>query len=456
MGNCCSRKIVHRHQNIDDDLFKLVKYALYSQLDARLRQLPNPSQYLTILRTHHRQHVSLLMLAASYGHDDIVRVLLSHNNTSDHVELKGAIVVSHQLTINGATALYCACYHGHFTVAKTLIELGHANVNQNTHDHRCYPLLLHATIMNRRDIVTFLLEYKYADVNETKSFDRNESTALMWAVIEGNTPLIEYFISKGADVNYTCEVEVMMHSRPIGFAVMNGHLEAVQLLCRAGADLNIKNGNGDSLLAIAIQKDHELIVDFLLSQWTNIEDLEMVACSLWYSHSLNQVDYVLKILKIALQRVSERNVPKIVIGPIAAYDYQQECQTVDELDSIKDDPHRIFIETLLIRERIALSRNDISLVRPIHSYVNALIQNRQFEKGLNLMVHMFHLYDRMNTSTRLHRFVWLLCRMMSENETIPVECFLRVGRLVFEPSHLKELTVATHNTLFLIVIATKV
>ena len=91
MGICCCKNIVYPREDIYDDLFKLVKSGLYSQLDTRLRQLPNPNQYLTILRTHDRQHVSLLMLAASYGHDDLVRVLLTQNDTPDHVELKGDI-----------------------------------------------------------------------------------------------------------------------------------------------------------------------------------------------------------------------------------------------------------------------------------------------------------------------------------------------------------------------------
>ena len=34
-----------------------------------------------------------------------------------------------------------------------------------------YPLFLHATMTNRRDVIDFLLENNYADVNETKTFD---------------------------------------------------------------------------------------------------------------------------------------------------------------------------------------------------------------------------------------------------------------------------------------------
>ena len=208
--------------------------------------------------------------------------------------------------------------------------------------------------------------------------------------------------------------------------------------------------------AIALQEGHGLIVDFLLPYWTNIEDLELAACPLRYSHSLEQMGYVLKILKKALQRRSELNVSKTCIRPIAAYDYEQECQTVDELDSIKDNPRRVFIETLLIRERMALSRNDISIVKPLHYYGDSLVRRERFEKCLNVWIHMFYLYQQMNMSTILHRFVWLFCRMLSANEDISVEGFLKVGRLVFEPSHLEEKENTTQNAFFLVIIATKV
>ena len=69
----------------------------------------------------------------------------------------------------------------------------------------------------------------------------------------------------------------------------------------------------------------------------------------------------------------------------------------------------------------------------------------------------FYLYQRLNSSIlQLDPFVWLFCVTMRENGTIPMEWFLRVARLVFEPSHLKDKYFNTLNTLFLIVIATKI
>ncbi len=47
---------------------------------------------------------------------------------------------------------------------------------------------------------------------------------------------------------------------------------------------------------------------------------------------------------------------KTCVQPIGVYNCEQECQTIEQLDQIKDNRDRIFIETLLIRERIALSK----------------------------------------------------------------------------------------------------
>ena len=97
-------------ENIHRELLQLIENHSTSQLDTRLNQLENSTRYLTLVKKYNQHQVTLLMLAALFGYDDIVRVLLSHENTPDHVEVKGRVVISDQLTINGATALYCACY----------------------------------------------------------------------------------------------------------------------------------------------------------------------------------------------------------------------------------------------------------------------------------------------------------------------------------------------------------
>jgi ankyrin repeat protein len=400
------------------------------------------------------------MVAALNGYDDIVRVLLTHCNPIHQVELKGQINISgvEKGRINGATALYCACYRGHFTVAKTLIELGTANVNQDTYEYSSYPLFIHATIMNRHDIVEFLLENKYADVNETQSSDRDECTAIIWAAFRGHTSLVEYLIASGADVNHSCESETLTASTAITCAALAGHIDSVRVLYNAGAHINIKYKSGDTLLMRAVQRKDYSIINFLLEKSINtIEDLELAACcSFNISSSIERTQGVLELLKLALQQRKLLCMPKVCVQSMDIYDYKQECQTVDELDGIKNDPDRMFIETLLIRERIGSSRNDINILKPLHNYGDRLVHRNEFEKCINVWIHMFYIYQQMKISTILHRFVWVFCRMLTENQIIPVERFLQVGRLIFEPSQIEEMDLSLCNALFLVIIATKV
>ena len=264
--------ILYIDQTTFDELSHLVQIRSCSQLDIQLRQLLNVSQHLRILRDQDEQQVSLLMLAASNGYDDIVHVLLSHDNTVDHVELKGTMIVSDQLPIDGATALYCACYHEYFIVAKTLIELGHANVSQTTMNYPSYPLLLHATMMNRRDIVAFLLDHKYADVNEIKSFDSNRCTSLTLAAYNGDASLIEYLIGNGADVNYSYQNFALINPTPFLYALLHGHVDAVQVLLHAAADTSNLKEDERELVAAAIARNNLWVIDFLLKQFITSSD----------------------------------------------------------------------------------------------------------------------------------------------------------------------------------------
>jgi ankyrin repeat protein len=460
MDDDFSLDILYDDRYVPDELYKLVQHGSCSQLDIRLNELSNSMKYLTALRWYGEEQLSLLMVAALNGYDDIVRVLLTHCNPIHQVELKGQINISgvEEGRINGATALYCACYRGHFTVAKTLIELGTANVNQDTYEYLSYPLFIHATIMNRRDIVQFLLENKYADVNETKSSDRDECTAIIWAAFRGHTFLVEYLIANGADVNYSCENENLTASTALACAAIRGHIDSVRVLYNAGADINIKNRSGDTLLTTAVQHKYYSIINFLLEKSINtIEDVELAACSSFkISSSIERMQEVLELLKLALQQRELLCIPKVCVQSMDIYDYKQECQTVDELDGIKNDPDRIFIETLLIRERIGLSRNDINILKPLHDYGDRLAHRNEFDKCINVWIHMFYIYQQMKISTMLHHFVWVFCRMLTANQIIPVERFLQVCRLIFEPSQMEDRGLTLCNALLLVIIASKV
>jgi hypothetical protein len=265
-------------------------------------------------------------------------------------------------------------------------------------------------------------------------------------------------IKHGADVNYSCPSEYLTAQTPICCATLRGHVGSVRLLYNAGADTNIKNNSGETLLMTAVRHKYYSIIAFLLKQSINtIEDLELAICSLIDISSSNEkMTLTLELLKFTLRKRQSMHIQKVCIEPMAAYNYEQECQTVDELNAIKDDRYRIYVETLLIRERLFLSRKDIAIMKPLHAYGDMLVDKKEFDKCLEVWIHMFYLYQQMKLETILHRFVWLFCRMLTAKHIIPVEGFLRVCQLIFEPSQREDKTVTLGNALFLVIIATKV
>ncbi|CAF2867396.1 unnamed protein product [Rotaria sp. Silwood2] len=459
MDEIFSLDFLYADEYVPEQLYEFVRNGLYSQLDTRLHELPNSIEYLTTLTWHGQEQLSLLMVAALNGYDEIVRVLLTHCNSTSQIELKGEVILYDAKLIKGVTALYCACYRGHFTVAKTLIELGQANVKQHTLDYVYYPLFIHATIMNRQDIVHFLLENKYADVNETKSNDYNESTALILAAFRGYTSLVKYLIESGANVNYSDRNKTFRGSTAVMCATSCGHLDTLQLLYNASANINIRHDTGDTLLMTAAKNMHYSIVKFLLKQSINntVDDLEFAACSLFnISSSIEQMNVVVDVLRAALQQRQLLQISKISIQPNDIYDYQQECQTIEELDRIKDDRNRIFIETLLIRERIYSSEKNITVMEPLNDYGDQLAYKKEFDKCLNVYIYSFNSYQQMGTNTNLARFVWLFSKMLTENRIISIHRFIQVCYLTFEFTERIYMDLTICNALFLVIIATKI
>ncbi|CAF3279028.1 unnamed protein product, partial [Rotaria sp. Silwood2] len=195
---------LYADEYVPDKLYVLVRDNLVDQLNDRLSNLTNPTQYLTSVSWHGEEKLSLLMVATLNGYDEIVRILFAHCEPQHQVELEGKVIISEKDIIDGMTAIQCACYRSHFNVAKTLIDIGGADVNHDNKKWPYYPLLIQASAENRLDIVRFLIENGYSDINKTQSNDRNQCTALIWAAHRGYTTLIEYLLEKDADINYSC------------------------------------------------------------------------------------------------------------------------------------------------------------------------------------------------------------------------------------------------------------
>ncbi|CAF3506636.1 unnamed protein product [Rotaria sp. Silwood1] len=337
--------------DIEQELCKFVRDGRSIEFDEYLHIHSDVSNLLTTIIQQHNEYFTLLMLAALNGHDEVVRLLLSHSPTG--IEVEGSVYDSEGNFVEHITALWCALDRGHFEVARTLIDFGEADVNHGPY----YPLLIDASKKGRLDIVQFLLENGYADVNQTITNDANKYSSLILSAHYGHKNVVAYLLDIGADIEYRAHAE---QNTALTTAAREGHLTIIQLLCWAGASINVKNHNGKTPMMLVAERDAFEAIDFLLEyihDETTFDDLELVASSYITSNNVITLDERQRMVRLLRKSLEQRvlfNVQKTVSQPIAAYDFQKECETIDELDQIQYDNDRLCIEALLICERILL------------------------------------------------------------------------------------------------------
>lgn len=429
------------------------------ELDARLQRHPNADDILMYFHRIHDQTLTLVMLAAQYGKDEMIRVMFSHSSdVKKLVELPGNSYRTNGTLTKNVTALWCACDRGSYTVARTLIELGGAKVE---HGPR-YPLIIDAVIAGRLDTVRFLVENNYASIDNAGNSSNNRLNNLTMAVIYGHTPIVAFLLEKGSKFDYTTPTS---SNTPLGCAAIKGHLDIVRLLCTAGACPTLKNRSGQTPLMLAARYDRMHVVEYFLEHTqdveTDIHQLELVACS--FILPLNstgavrsvQLQRMARLMRRAFEIRKMRNISKVIASPIAAYAFHRECQTIEEFESIQHDTDRLYIEALIIRERLLVPEKKDSLFKPLLVYGDKLVERGEYDLCLHLWEHTFYLYQNMDLETGLHRFVWLFCKMLGKNVPISSERFVQVARLTFEPSQQKQRDDYVKNALCFVAIAVK-
>ena len=454
MDEILSIDSLYANEDLPDELYELVLHGCASELKSRLSELSNSMEYLTVLRWYGKEQLSLLMVAALHGHDEIVRFLLTCDPSDQQLKLRGKVVNPNQRREDGVSALYCACYRNHFHVANTLIELGKADVSEDTADRPGCPLLLHATINNLHDIVRFLLENRYADVNETKFADPRQFTALLLAAQSGHTSLVQYLIDCGADINYCSPNKRFAARTALMCAVERDHLESFVLLYNAGAK------TVESILSLAVSMKSYSILRFLLDEsLIDPDQLELEACSSisWpFLPREVRMRPLVVFLKIALEYRQRTGRRKVSLTCSSIYEYQQECQTVDELESIFEDDDRMFVEFLLIQERLHTAAQQLMLTRSLEEYTLILVSKDRFDLCFEVCHHLYDLVEQHEGDPTLHCFIWLLCHMFTSNHYVNTDRFLQVTDLIFRPSYQGHTERSLNNALFMVVIATRV
>ena len=121
----------------------------------------------------------------------------------------------------------------------------------------CATALWAASTGGHLDIVEYLVS-RGAEVNKPTL---TQSTPLRGASFHGHIKIMEYLLTRGADIN----TPNCIGQSPLCIAAMRGQLEALQFLVNKGADLHQKTVNGYSVVHLAATKGRVDIVKFLLA-----------------------------------------------------------------------------------------------------------------------------------------------------------------------------------------------
>lgn len=218
---------------------------------------------------------SAILVAASRGNTELVKLFLEHGssvnafdsfgntpllialhkNFDDMAELlieKGADL--NKADNNGMSPLIVAAQKGHIKFVKTFVEKG---ASVDSADKSGDTALILAKRENRHDIVLYLLN-KNALIEK-----RSEQDELMaYAALNSYHDIAENLIKRSISVNRRFSDGLF----PLWYAVRNGDIKMIDMFIAAGADLEAKNKEGETVLLYACAKREEHVVVALLNK----------------------------------------------------------------------------------------------------------------------------------------------------------------------------------------------
>lgn len=177
------------------------------------------------------------------------------NKKVNHVSVQNDNANIDMQDSDGLTALHRAIYIKSAVAVKKLLQDG-ANTEIADNDGY-YPLHLAASF-GRAEIVQLLLVY---GANIEARDKKNQSTALIFAIIKGHIQVVQTLLSRKANINACNAYE----GTALLYAAEKGFVEIVEMLVSAGANVNAKNLNGDTPLKAAFcSKNPEIIKTLIL------------------------------------------------------------------------------------------------------------------------------------------------------------------------------------------------
>ncbi len=157
---------------------------------------------------------------------------------------------------------YSACRKGKFNIVKYLIEVRRLSPNLKVNDDLSFtgPIFKAAAESGNLDLVKYLLEVHHVDIESQGLSAGTRDTALSRAASKGHADVVEYLITKGANLN-----PEVSNSDILDRAIDSKKLSVVMLLVEAGTKIDSFN------LSRALERGSLDIVQYLLQKKPNIK-----------------------------------------------------------------------------------------------------------------------------------------------------------------------------------------
>jgi len=344
-------------------------------------------------------------------------------------------------TIQEATPLFVAAFHGYDQIVRYLLERG-ANVSVKTSNKKKISQLdgwtpLYAAVFDRQfnssrplhqqredrcNIVRSLLEYGADPVSQ--SF-RPAGRRPMWIEkmcgVEATTALI----NNGLDLNrrFLHTGRSLLHhwaSRPHDFTEEDS-LVIIKLLIDKGADLTVRDNEGLTPLLTAAKHFNFKILDYLFERIEfgrseKIEAMELTGAAILFEaenslHFPKAFEYWRRALKLRQMEieVSGSSAEKILGRKIGR---NVEWTTLAELDQIEQHPEDYRIQALLVKLRIlsgciGVAHQDLSTSYIDYLSGSASLDNEEkFTQILDILWGRFDVMIRRLDSLHTDRYFW--------------------------------------------------
>ncbi len=431
-------------------IYRAIDGGHYNSLDfllARLKLRHNRKKNLSNRydRSKVRHPHTLLTHAIVRGDPECIRIVLEHI-------FRGNIystIVDHVCS-NGRTALWYACNKGNFDLVRELVERGHANIN------KCGTLIV-AAQNGHKKIVDYLLSRGCDPNRRAKNYNER---ALHATSRRNHLGIVNTLLKHGADPT----VLDYKKRTALDYAIHKRHIEIAKVLISHHGGRFAMNQNGFTPLMLATCRDNRPIVDVFLSilpRQQVLDELALLACHYTIYGITNKRDQAYCYFERALSMT----IPLCDSVPCEAYEFLNECQTLDELALIRENDNAMRMYSLLVSERLLLKSGKVShLVSLIIKQSNVYKWHGEFHRCLQLRLHAYQLIIRTEHNQRhnpmlyencLYALVSIILKILYENNTVPIESISLIWTWILNRANnaltkilFKLLCITTHVSIF--------